>query len=385
MTKLALEKITRADVEKYGQVIVEAITGSQSFGLATPTSDVDYHGVYVLNEEQRILYNAPDEIGDEKNNTVYWELSKFLYLLNSANPQALELLYSPESCVKIGLALLRKIRSEMDFITMRCKDSFVEYARGQICRAKGLNKKIWNPQPEQRPRFVDFIYVLEGNLATPLMTWISVHYQGNPDDVQKWFSISKVDHADSIYALYYQPKPVLAASEKVPEHEWRWAYGVVRDVNKSDDVQCNSIPKGLTPVAHIFVNRNDFAKKCKLWHEYWDWVKRRNAERYNQTLQHGQGYDAKNMMHCMRLLHTAKDIATKNTVVVDRTTERDFLLGVKKGSHSYEEAMAYVENLSNEVIEAFKVSGLKSESYTMEELGQYLLSIHRWLKDNKSD
>jgi hypothetical protein len=114
-------------------------------------------------------------------------------------------------------------------------------------------------------------------------------------------------------------------------------------------------------------------------------VKKRNPERYNQTLQHGQGYDAKNMMHCMRLLHTAKDIATKKTVVVDRTTERDFLLGVKKGSHSYEDAMAYVENLSNEVIEAFKVSGLKTESYTMEELGQYLLSIHRWLKDNKSD
>ena len=359
------------------------MVGSQSFGLATPTSDVDVHGVFILGEEQRLRYNAPDEIADQKNNTVYWELSKFLYLLNNANPQALELLYSPEHCVRIGEDLLEKIRNDMDFLTYRCKTSFVEYARGQISRAKGLNKKVFDPQPKERPRLVDFIYVLASAHAVPLLEWISDNYEGDPDEEQRWFAISAIDHADRTYAMFHQDPTDGDASK--PEHEWRWAYGVVRDPYKSDEVQMNSIPKGITPVAHIVVNHNAFARACKKWKEYWEWVDKRNPERYETTLKHGQGYDAKNMMHCIRLLLTARDIAEKHTLVVDRTSDRDFLLGVKNGSHTYEEAMEYVELLSAEVIDAFDKSSIKQESYSMEELGDYLVGLHKWIAGHKSD
>jgi len=382
---MQLESVDRSVVEKYGKVVVEAVVGSQSFGLATPTSDVDVHGVFILGDEQKLRYNAPDEIADKKNNTVYWELSKFLYLLNNANPQALELLYSPEHCIRLGKDLLDKIRSDMDFLTMRCKSSFIEYARGQISRAKGLNKKIWNPMPEEKPRLVQYIYVLEDNLAVPLLDWIGKHYPGvKPTIYQKWFAISAIDHADSIYAMYIQDG-INSYHGDIPEHEWRWAYGVVRDVDKSEDVQLNSIPKGLQPVAHIAVNRNAFAKDCKKWAEYWEWVKKRNSERYETTIKHGQGYDAKNMMHCIRLLLTARDIPTKHTIVVDRTEARDFLLGIKGGSHTYDAAMEYVERLATETADAFDRSGLKTESYSMEELSDYLVGLHKWINGQKSD
>ena len=399
---------TEKEVRQKGTLLIKVAAGSQSFGLATATSDVDIHGVYILNDEERLKHDAPSQIADKMNNEVYWDITKFLAELNAANPQSLEMLYAPRHCVFEGWDLLLLIREKFDFITMRCDKSFGEYARGQVDRARGLNKKVFDPQPEARPRFVDFIFVLDGNLATPLMKWIEKNYRGKPEEVQRWFSLSRIDHADSTFALYFQKKPliikireaarkllskVFSGVRQLPEHNWRWAYGVVRDVNKSDDILTNSIPKGLTPVAHLFVNRNDFAMKCKKWHQYWDWVKFRNEERYNTTLKHGQGYDAKNIMHCVRLLQTAYGIATEHTVPVYRAgsnvssrvcieynkhpydNDRDFLLAIKNGEWTFDDIITYIGELGKEVSREFAKSGIKEKAYTPEEIDSFVIYL----------
>lgn len=405
---------TEKRVAEKGKLVIKVAAGSQSFGLATATSDVDIHGVYVLNWEERARHDAPMQIAEKMNNEVYWDITKFLSELNSANPQALEMLYAPRHCVFMGWELLEAIRNRFDFLTMRCNKSFSEYARGQVDKATGMNKKVFDPQPKERPRFVDFVYVLERNHAVPLMEWIESNYSGNPVELQRWFAIAKIDHADSTYAMYYQRKPLLTMAKifavecirkvfpsvrSVPEHKWRWAYGVVRDISKSDDIQLNSIPKGLDPVAHIFVNRNDFARKCKKWYQYWDWVDRRNEERYNTTLKHGQGYDAKNIMHCVRLLQTAYGIATEHTVHVYRAdkaisnvvatgynkhpydNDRDFLLAIKRGEWTFDDIIAYINAVSGEVDEAFGKSGIKETGYTPEEIDLYAIKIAKFVLD----
>lgn len=399
---------TEQRVIEKGKLVIKVAAGSQSFGLATATSDVDIHGVYVLNWSERVRHDAPTQIADEMNNEVYWDITKFLAELNNANPQALEMLYAPRHCVFRGWELLEEIRSRYDFLTKRCNKSFGEYARGQVDKATGLNKKVFDPQPKERYRFVNFIYVLENNRAVPLLEWTAEHFHGKPEEVQKWFALAKIDHADSTYALYRQRRSpfimakifaveclrkVFPSIKSVPEHTWRWAYGAVRDPAKSDDVQLNSIPKGNKPIAHIFVNRNDFKMKCKKWFQYWDWVKRRNEERYNTTLQHGQGYDAKNIMHCVRLLQTAYGIATEQTVPVYRAdkaickvvaqdcnkhpyeNDRDFLLAIKRGEWTFDDIIAYINAVATEVDEAFKKSSLKETGYTPAEMDAYAIDI----------
>ena len=44
---------------------MDAVVGSQAFGLATETSDVDTRGVFVLPIEDRLSYNAIDQVADE--------------------------------------------------------------------------------------------------------------------------------------------------------------------------------------------------------------------------------------------------------------------------------------------------------------------------------
>ena len=353
-------------------ILMESVVGSQSFGLATPTSDIDLKGVFVIPMDQRISYGYYDQIADEMNNEVYWELSKFIQLIQNANPGALEFLFSSDTCITIGKEYFEYFRSlPVNYANMKCKNTFLGYAVGQISRARGLNKKIVNPQPKEPPQVLDFCYILEDKGAVPVKEWLKTRNQD-----QKWYALAAVDHFDMGYHVY-QEIPLENPTE--PEHTWRWAYGIVSDEIKAKDVQLVSIPKGIKPVAFMTFNRNAFSKACKTHTEYWHWEAIRNEERYNTTMQHGQGYDAKNCMHCIRLLMTALDIATTSTITVDRTKDREYLLSIKAGKYTYEEIMAKTDELSKQVSEAFDKSSLPELPYERITPDEILLGVLRRL------
>lgn len=338
-------------------ILMESVVGSQSFGLATETSDIDLKGVFVIPMNERISYGYYDQIADEMNNEVYWELGKFIQLIQNANPGALEFLFSSDKCITKGKEYFEYFKSlPVNYASMKCKDTFLGYAVGQIGRARGLNKKIVNPQPKEPPKVLDFCYILTNVGSVPFMDWVETQ----DDQDQKHYALAAVDHFDMGYQVYHEND---FGIYETPEHTWRWAYGIVSDEVKAKDIQLNSIPKGINPVAFMTFNRNAYSKACKTHTEYWKWEAIRNEERYNSTIQHGQGYDAKNCMHCIRLLMTALDIATKGTITVDRTKDRDYLLSIKRGEYTYDEVMAKTEELSKQVSEAFDKSNLPESPY----------------------
>ena len=122
-------------------------------------------------------------------------------------------------------------------------------------------------------------------------------------------------------------------------------------------MQLSAVPKGEEPVAYLSFNRNGYSTYCRVYREYWDWVAKRNAERYQNTVQHGKNYDAKNMLHVFRLLHTALEIATTGQLHV-RRPDRDFLLQIRRGEFEYEELVARAEALVAQVEAAFATSDL---------------------------
>lgn len=348
--------MTVDELKRSGWIIMEAVVGSQSFGLATEKSDVDVRGVFVLPMEERVSYSAFDQVADEKNNNVYWELKKFLQLLREGNPSALEFLNSPSRCVRLGQEWFDFIPKDI-WVTERCAKSFLEYAKNQLSRAYGLNKKVFNPWPEEPPRVLDYCYVLENNLAVPFRDWIKSHrrYRGDVEDEQKYYALAAIDHATDTYALYWEDVPLDRIEIAAPEHEWRWAYGVVSGED-ANDIQLHSIPKTAYQAGILVFGRNAYSHDCSEHTKYWKWVKDRNPERYEETVRHGQGYDAKNTMHCIRLLMTAKRLAETGRVQVDWTSEREYLLAIKAGKFTYEEMMAKSDALVAEVAEAFRKS-----------------------------
>lgn len=77
-------------------IILEGITGSQAYGLATEKSDTDYKGVYLLPTKTvlAIGFNSQHTTIELKNpDTVYHEVGKFMKLVLNGNPTVTELLY----------------------------------------------------------------------------------------------------------------------------------------------------------------------------------------------------------------------------------------------------------------------------------------------------
>jgi hypothetical protein len=133
----------------------------------------------------------------------------------------------------------------------------------------------------------------------------------------------------------------------------------VRDPETSQDVLLSAVPKGEEPVGYLSFNRNGYSSYCRVFREYWEWVEKRNKERYANTVQHGKNYDAKNMLHVFRLLQMVEEIALTGTLQV-RRPNREFLLQIRRGEFEYAELVAEAEQLVTRVEAAFAASTLPS-------------------------
>jgi len=313
---------TIEELRESGRIIYEAICGSMSFGLATKKSDMDIHGVYVATPEMlsNIHGTVPPIIKDPNSDTEYWEVRHFMKMLMEGKPNALELLYSPRHCILYRHQVMDRLQPYDQFISKACDGTFYRYAMSQVEKARGQNKKIVNPMPEKRKSVLDFCYFMEDGKTRSLLS-----LGAEEDFVGRGWGLAAINHAPYTYALYKAP------SEGDP-----WAHGIIRNLESSNEVCLSSVPKGVPLFGYVVWNKDGYTMHCKQHREYWEWVKNRNPVRYEGTVSHGKGYDAKNMMHTMRLLHVGLEISKGEGIRVDRTHERDYLLSIKRGDFEFD-------------------------------------------------
>lgn len=333
--------MTIADLRRQNLILFEAISGSRAYGTNLPHSDTDLKGVFILPENQFYGLDYISQIANETNDEVFYELRRFVELLLKNNPTVLELLGTPADCVIYKHPLFEQFQAA-DFLSKLCRQSFAEYAVAQIRKAKGLNKKINHPEPPARKSVLDFCYVTVGAGAQPVATWLARHGYESAQ-----CGLANVPHLTDLYALFIDPTP-----EKPLQYR-----GLVRDAETSQDVLLSAVPKGEEPVAYLSFNRNGYSVYCRAFREYWEWVEKRNVERYQNTVQHGKNYDAKNMLHVFRLLQMAEEIAETRQLNVLRPN-REFLLQIRRGEFEYEELVAEAEKLVTRVEAAFANSSL---------------------------
>ena len=333
--------MTIADLRHHKLILFEAISGSRAYGTSLPHSDTDLKGVFILPEDQFFGLEYIPQIANETNDEVFYELRRFVELLLKNNPTVLELLGTPADCVIYQHPLFAQFKAA-DYLSKLCRQSFAEYAVAQIRKARGLNKKINHPEPPARKSVLDFCYVTAGAGAQPAAEWLARHGH-EPGQC----GLANVPHLTDLYALFVDATPRCPLGYR----------GLVRDAETSQDVMLSAVPKGEEPVAYFSFNRNGYSTYCRVFREYWEWVEKRNAERYQNTVQHGKNYDAKNMLHVFRLLQMAEEIATTDQLHV-RRPNRDFLLQIRRGEFEYEQLVADAEQLVTRVEAAFASSAL---------------------------
>lgn len=318
-------------IEQYK--IFETIAGSRSYGLNNEQSDIDLRGIFILPKERHLsLEETPRQVGDKKNDIMFYELKRFFELASGCNPNIIELLYMPEDCIKICTPMMQKLIDNRDlFLSQKAFYTFSGYAHAQIKKAKGRNKWVNNPWGEERPKIMDYMYTI--NRAN-----FEYFNYGNDEDSfpcrpekfygpTKGYKVSRIEHGINAYRLYYVDETF--------------------DFLKGNQITCSSISKheernnfeGI-----LTFNDVQYQADVKNWKGYWEWRKNRNDSRWESQESGEMDYDSKNMLHCFRLILSTKSILEcKGPIVRFEGEQREFLMKIRQGEFEYDYLMGMLE------------------------------------------
>lgn len=360
-------------LEDNNLIIFKAIVGSQAYGTSTATSDVDIKGVFVLPLDKVLGFGYVEQVSDEKNDTVYYEIRRFLQLLQTNNPTILELLNIPSDCVLHKDPLFDMVLEKKDlFITKVCKFSFGGFAVEQIKKAHGLNKKIVKPMDEKRKSVLDFCFVPDKQGSVPVEDYLArIHVD------QRDIGLVGIAHMRYVYGAYIAKYTGLCDSDGnfIRTANTMYYKGIVQDAQKSNDISLSEVPKDVNPDFLLQFNKDGYSSYCKEYKEYWDWVKKRNPQRYLDNMLHEGGYDGKNLAHCHRLLDMAIEIGEGKGINVKRDN-REYLLSVRRGEHDYDTLLREADAKIAKMNEVFETSSLPdSVDYAI--ANQLLLDIRK--------
>jgi hypothetical protein len=317
------------------------IRGSQAYGTNIETSDTDFSGVYVQSLEDIFGNKYTPQINDDKNDTVFYELRRFLDLLSSNNPGILELLNTPDHCIIYKHELFDEILSHKnEFLTKQCKNSFAGYAKQQVIKSKGQDKKQnWSNAKVERKTPLDFCYIHIGEYSISL-----TEYLDSKSLKQEFCGLSKMPHSRDTYSLFY-------------DNDGLGFRGI--SFEDSNEVRLSSIPSGQEKnfIGHISYNKDSYTSHCKDYNSYKTWLENKNNQRWVDVKSHGQKIDGKNLMHCVRIIRMAKEIARGEGVKIFRDDSK-YLLSIRRGDIDLQTLIDEVERDIDEISELFEKSDL---------------------------
>ncbi len=348
--------VTVEQLKKSGWIIHECIVGSHLYGTNKEGSDIDIKGVYVLPTDMILSGQYIEQISDDKQDTTYYEIGRFIELAAKANPNILDVLGS-DKITFITDKWKEYFPDITPYLTTELKKTFLGYAHTQILKAKGMNKKTnWEKDRVTRKTPLDFCYVL---LEKEQSVLFNIWYKDILTRAAHNIGLASVNNFPDIFSMYY------LGSQKG---------GIIGE--NSNDVQVRNIPKDARHLGYLRFDRNAYSTHCKDFREYSMWLEKRNPLRYEDNAKNGNNYDSKNLSHCVRLLYTARDIALSKGLILARP-EREQLLDIRNGKYTYEEIISIAETLKEEVDELFNLNTKLPREVNRKYLQQLLLKIRK--------
>lgn len=333
-----------------GLIIHECVVGSHLYGTNKEGSDVDVKGVFILPTEKILSGQYIEQVSDDKQDTTYYEIGRFIELLSNGNPNIVDILGS--DLVNFTTDKWKEyFPDSTPFITTKFKHTFLGYSYSQIQKAKGMNKKTnWEKSRMERKTPLDFCYVLRGKeKSVSFKSYCENHslYQIRSGN-HRAIGLASVNNFPDLYSMY-----LLGVTELNGEIEWLG--GIINE--NSNDVQLKSIPKDAEHLGYLRFDRNAYSTHCKDYREYQEWLKKRNPLRYEDNGKVDNLFDTKNLSHCVRLLYTVKDIALGKGLIL-RRPERQQLIDIRNGLCTYEQIIELATSLEEEVKQLFETSTL---------------------------
>lgn len=130
--------------------------GSHAHGTNTPTSDIDWRGVYQLPTDAFLDLDVPKTTFERKDDDfVMWELAHFCRLILKGNPNIVGMLFAPhEYIARLEWPVQQLVNARRRFITQRMVSAYrgwvhLELRQGEALtgkRASHLLRLLWELQ-----------------------------------------------------------------------------------------------------------------------------------------------------------------------------------------------------------------------------------------------
>lgn len=367
-------------LEKNNLILFRAYRGSKAYGtFIEGKSDLDEVIIYMNPIEELLGLNYFNQVNEDNNDTVGFEIGKFIHLLQKANPTVCEALWTPEDCVIYKHPVMDQLVSIRDsFLTKKMKHSFGGYAIQQIRKASGTQKKMnWEEQDVTRKTPLDFVFTPYKQGSQPIATWLAERGLK-----QEYCGLVAIPNMRYTYGLYYdyaqhlQFERPLYGSQNVSKflyeingglplttstftkEEYQELLsgfknlkykGIIQDYETSNDISLSSTEKDAEPLVTVMFNKDGYQQHCKVYKEYTHWLANHNKARFVDVNSHGQTgskgkIDGKNMLHCVRLLRMSREIATGQGLIM-RRPDAEYLISIRHGEHDLDKLTQECEEI----------------------------------------
>lgn len=283
------------------KIILETKVGSHLYGTNTPSSDIDYCGIFIapidyylgFKHIKEIDLSVVDKLENGKNSKdaidrKYYELRHFCQLALDGNPNIVEMLFANEFEILTEEGKLL-VDNRFNFLSNRIYDRFMGYAFSQ--------KKKMMIKTENYTMLKLALEVLDGQLN---------------NDTHKFLSDYIVDCSTNNIEVYSK-----LFDGKCNKEFWNIS-----------DVQ---IPKNLTikKVYQMLKPRFDkFGHRAELITKY--------------------GMDVKFSSHCVRLLYEGAELLETGNLTFPMK-QKELLLDIKNGKYTYNEVIKMIDELETDM------------------------------------
>lgn len=315
-------------------------SGSHAYGLNTETSDIDYKGITIAplkyyftsnNFEQKDKgFEQEDwvklkELNYGKVDCVIYELQKFISLLETQNPNIIEMLWQDEEDILYTSDSARYLLANREyFLSQKIAMTFSGYARSQVKRM--LTHRKWVLKGEvEKPNWSDFGVDVDPLSKSELNAFL------------EFLSLLLKDK----HQYYYQNEEL---SELIKNIDWK---SLLKQYTLPEEdlpivQQYTRASKEFISLLHA---SQRYREALREYDCYIDWKTNRNPVRADVEAK--CGYDGKNMSHCIRLLKMAYEALTTGKLIVNRKIAGDSeqLLEIKRGEWQYEDIHLLAEQL----------------------------------------
>jgi hypothetical protein len=340
--------------------IFVTLAGSHAHGTAREGSDIDLRGVCVAPPSVRLSlfaefeqYEGPVEAElaaavqprlaahpaaarglGVKAECVVFDVAKLLRLCASANPNALELLFSDERDWVLETPAWRRLYEERHrFLTQKVQQTFHGYAMAQLKKIKTHRSWLLHP-PKAKPRREDFGLPAAGGTLS--------------HDDQNRIEQSIADKLRS-YLIddVVMPKP---ARVVVQERMEAFCRDVLSTSNDELEARMRAVATHALHLPSDVVSTLNAEKKyraaLKQWDAYQTWQRERNPARAELERRHG--YDTKHAMHLIRLMRMGLEALEHGELTVRRPDAAE-LEAIRDGALPFDDLLEVATHLQGEM------------------------------------